>query len=148
MHRLDEKVNEYLENFKQNSIEETQAFIHRIRTEVSINKTILWVLALKEKRKFMGTICLWNIEKEKHKAEIGYTICTEFQRKGYMNEAIDKVVDFAFNKMHLIKIEAFTHKENKRSINLLLKNKFILHKINDQAFENNRLSFIRTNEPI
>ena len=62
-HRNDETVNTYLDDFRQGSIEETRAFINRINREVAANKTILWTVTLKDKNKFMGTICLWNISK-------------------------------------------------------------------------------------
>jgi ribosomal-protein-alanine N-acetyltransferase len=38
-----------------------------------------------------------------------------------MNEALVKVIDFGFNKMKLRTIEAFTHENNDRSIQLLLR---------------------------
>jgi ribosomal-protein-alanine N-acetyltransferase len=125
-HRSDDRVNKYLEDFRHISIEQTQAFIDRVQKEVRNNKTILWVITQKGHNKFLGTVCLWNISKEDDKAETGYTLDPEFQGKGYMTEALTKVMDFGFSKMKLKTIEAYTHKDNKSSIQLLLKNKFKL----------------------
>ncbi len=144
-HRSDDRVNTYLEDFRHTSINQTQAFIQRIQKEVADNKTILWVITQKGNNKFLGTICLWNISKTDEKAETGYTLDPEFQRMGYMNEALVKIIDFGFNKMKLKTIEAYTHKDNKSSIRLLLKNKFKLETARKTEKENKRIIFTLIN---
>lgn len=147
-HRSDDSVNTYLENFRHTSIEQTQAFIQRIQKEIAENKTILWVVTQKGHNKFLGTICLFNISKTDDKAETGYTLDPEFQRIGYMNEALVKIIDFGFNTMKLKIIEAYTHKDNQGSIRLLLKNKFTLETTRKAEKEkgNNRIIFTLMNE--
>jgi len=39
-----------------------------------------------------------------------------------MNEALQGVIKFAFSSLHLGSIDAYTHKDNIDSINLLVKN--------------------------
>jgi ribosomal-protein-alanine N-acetyltransferase len=145
-HRSDDRVNTYLKDFRHTSIEQTQAFIDRIQKEVANNKTILWVITQKGHNKFIGTICLWNISKNEYKAETGYTLDPEFQRMGYMNEALVKVIDFGFNKMKLKTIEAFTHENNESSIKLLLRNKFKQGTTPKTEVGNNRIFFSLTSE--
>lgn len=123
-HRSDDTVNIYLENFRHISMEETYAFITRVQNEITIGKTILWVITEKDNNKFIGTVCFWNISKEESKAETGYTLVSEFHKKGYMHEALSKIIDFGFNTMKLERIEAYTHENNEASSKLLLKNKF------------------------
>ena len=123
-HRSDDRVNKYLEDFRHASIEQTHAFIARVQNEVANHKTILWVITEKGKNKFLGTVCLWNISPKDHKAETGYTLDPQFHGKRYMHEALEKVIDFGFNTMKLRTIEAYTHKDNNPSIQLLLRNKF------------------------
>ena len=74
-----------------------------------------------------------DVEKEKdiavfstedNKCEIGFELLTTFQGEGIMKEAIEKVIDYAFEKMQFQKIEAFTHKNNQSSIKLLEKFNF------------------------
>ena len=43
-----------------------------------------------------------------------------------MNEAMKTILDFGFKTLNFQKIEAFTHKNNKPSKRLLLKNNFKL----------------------
>lgn len=143
--RNDDIVNIYLENFRHESIEHTYAMILRVQSEIRIGTSILWILTEKGKNKFMGTICLWNISVEEEKAEAGYILNPEYHRKGYMNEALIKVLDFGFNKMKLKMIDAYTHEKNEGSIKLLLKNKFIQEKPQKEA-GSNRVYFWLSNE--
>ncbi len=46
---------------------------------------------------------------------------TSFQGQGIMQEAAEKVIDYAFQTLQFEKIVAFTHKENLKSIQLLKK---------------------------
>src|ERR1700741_1628859 len=123
-HRLDDIVNTYLEDFRHSDIEQTQAFIERVNNEITLGKTILWVLTEKGNNRFIGTVCLWNISKDELKAETGYSLVTEFHKMGYMDEALKKAIDFGFNVMNLKTIEAYTHENNQPSIKLLTRNNF------------------------
>ena len=49
---------------------------------------------------------------------------TNFQGQGIMREAVEKVIDYAFNTIKVKKIEAFLHGDNQRSIKLLEKLSF------------------------
>lgn len=145
-HRSDDSVNTHLVDFRHSSIEQTQAFIDRVQKEIAIGKTILWVITEKGNDTFIGTICLWNILKDEMKAETGYTLVSKFHRKGYMTEALTKVIDFGFNTMKLKTIEAYTHKDNKGSIQVLTKNNFKLKTDAEMPNENNRIIFSLTNK--
>jgi len=123
-HRLKEKVNTHLENFPHKSIDETKAFIERIQSNVAANNTIFWIINEKGSDTFIGSICLWNIDKETEKGETGYTLEPEFHSKGYMTEALEKIIDYGFNTIQLKTIEAYTSKNNIGSIKVLTKNNF------------------------
>ncbi|GAB3907742.1 hypothetical protein GCM10028803_42040 [Larkinella knui] len=47
-----------------------------------------------------------------------------FQGRGIMKEALEKVIDYAFNTLNVAAIEAFVHRENQSSIKLLEKFSF------------------------
>jgi len=72
----------------------------------------------------IGTICLFGFSDENDKCEIGYELLTNFQGQGIMREALEKVIDYAFNTIKVKKIEAFFHRDNQRSIKLLEKLSF------------------------
>lgn len=122
--RSNEGVNKYLERSPAASIDEAQVFIKKINDGIDNNGWIYWAIALKDDDKVIGTICIWNISFEDASGEIGYELKPEFQGRGFMSEAIKKVIDFGFNEMKLKSLEAFTHKENLPSIKLLERNNF------------------------
>lgn len=122
--RSNDGVNKYLERNPAASIDEAQAFIKKINDGIDNNGWIYWAITLKDKDELIGTICIWNISLEEAKGEIGYELMPQFQGRGFMSEAIKKVIDFGFNDLKLKSLEAFTHKENLPSIKLLERNKF------------------------
>jgi ribosomal-protein-alanine N-acetyltransferase len=125
--RTDEAVNKFLDRPKAASIEDAIQFINKINEGIHNNELISWVINFKNHPILMGTIGLWNISRENCTAEIGYELNPEFQGKGIMQEAFPKVISFGFEIMKLRTIEAHTTDDNKRSINLLEKNGFIVN---------------------
>lgn len=51
---------------------------------------------------------------------IGYSISKEYEGKGYMREALNIFVDYAFNEMNLHRLEASTLVDNKKSQKVLI----------------------------
>jgi len=58
------------------------------------------------------------------RAEIGFDLAKEHWGKGFMQEALNPVMEFGFKHMGLVIIEATVEQENDRSIKLLEKLKF------------------------
>lgn len=122
--RTDENVNHYLGREKARSIHDVFAFIHKINEGIAKNESILWVICKPDDATLMGTICLWNFDREKSKAEIGYELLPAFQRKGVLREVMPAVISFAFERIEIHEIEACVHQFNSTSIKLLDKNGF------------------------
>jgi RimJ/RimL family protein N-acetyltransferase len=123
--RSDPQVNRYINRQAPKKIEEAEAFIETVKKGVATGESYYWAITLKENPGLVGTICLWNLSADRKTAELGYELCPSIQGKGIMNEAIGMVIDFAFSE-GFTKLEAFTHRENKASTNLLLKHRFSL----------------------
>lgn len=119
--RSDENINELIDRQKATSIEECEAFISKIIAIQNSGEGITWVITLKDDTELIGTILYWNIVKEDDKAEIGYEMLPQYHGKGFMQEAVLKVIDFGFNTLKLKKIVADTKAVNHRSVNLLEK---------------------------
>src|SRR5688572_8831428 len=122
--RSDETVNYYLERTKAESLNDARDFIEKINAGVENNKTVYWAIIYKSENSLIGTICIYNINIEKAKAEIGYELLPSYQGKGLMQEALHEVLQYASSTLHLKSIEGFTHKQNESSIALLTKNEF------------------------
>ena len=86
---------------------------------------IQWGISLKEKDEIIGTLGYHRIEKEHYRAEVGYLLHPDHWKTGIMSEALNKIIDYGFNKMNLHSIEAIINPENMASRNLLLKTGFI-----------------------
>lgn len=121
--RSDKTVNQYVQRPQPKSIEDAIAFMNNINTGIQNNEWIYWVIALKDHPQMIGTIILWNIADDQKKAEVGYDLKPTFYRKGIMNEALEAVLQFAF-QLGLEKIEAYTQWNNTASVKLLKKNSF------------------------
>jgi [ribosomal protein S5]-alanine N-acetyltransferase len=118
--RTDEKVNQYLDRQIASSIDDVVAFIQKIND----NESFYWVICKHDNASLMGTICLFNIDTEKSKAEIGYELLPAFQGKGVLREVMPAVIGFAFEIIGIREIEACVHQSNLTSIKLLDKNGF------------------------
>jgi ribosomal-protein-alanine N-acetyltransferase len=122
--RSDEDVNKYLDREKAENKENADQFINKIDQLVGENKSMFWAISFKNDPRLIGTICVWNISEEKNSVEIGYEMLPTYHGKGIMNEAMQAVIQFAFEKMGANVIEAVFHPENSRCLALLQKNNF------------------------
>jgi len=119
--RSDGEINKYLNRQVSNTIEDARNFIKKVNENIKKNDSLYWAITLGDRNILVGTICLFNFSNENGKCEIGYELLTNFQGQGIMKEAAEKVIDYAFNTIKVQKIEAFLHRDNQRSINLLEK---------------------------
>ena len=117
--RSDDIVNQFLYRPKSITVAEASAFIDKVNIGIVNHEWVYWAITEEDENKLVGTICLWNIEKEKRLAEIGYELSSSYQGKGLMKEAIPSVIDFGFNVIKLDVIVALVNPKNKRSITLL-----------------------------
>ena len=122
--RSDETVNKFLTRDQYKTLGEAGAFINKINRGISNNEWIYWGIALKEDNKLVGTICLWHIQPENYRAEIGYELHPDFWGKGIMREAMTTIIEYAFETMKLHTLEADTDPDNFQSVLLLEKNGF------------------------
>ena len=118
--RSDSEINKYLDRQISKTIDDARNFINKIIKSDSL----YWAITLSDKNILVGTICLFSFSDENDKCEIGYELLTNFQGQGIMKEAVEKVIDYAFNTIKVQKIEAFFHRENQSSIKLLEKFSF------------------------
>lgn len=122
--RSDPIVNRYVVRPPVSDIEDGIRFIHRINTSVAEGDCLYWAVVPKQSEELIGTICLWNWNHQYKHAEIGFELMPHWQGKGYMHEAVGKVLPYAFDELHFNKIEAWIHQENKAAIKLVVKNGF------------------------
>ena len=103
--RSNADVMKYIDRERAKSVKDAEEFIKKIINDILSNDAIIWSIDLKENPgKLIGTICLWQFQKEHFRAETGYVLHPDHWRKGYMKEALEKVLDFGFDTLKLSRI--------------------------------------------
>ncbi|RNC86384.1 MAG: N-acetyltransferase [Winogradskyella sp.] len=64
---------------------------------------------------FAGIISLKDTDMQNKKTEIGYWLSQDFQGKGIVSKSVETLCDFAFNEMHLNRIQIKCAVENVKS---------------------------------
>ena len=123
--RSSEEVMQYIARPICKTIDDAIGLIDVIDKLIADNDGITWCICLKNSDKYIGSIGFWRIEKENHRAEIGYLLNPAYQGRGLMQEAVMAVIGYGFKVIKLHSIQANVQPQNTASINLLLKNNFV-----------------------
>lgn len=88
--------------------------------EAAANGTALTLaIRVADTREMIGTCLLFAIEKQSARGEIGYNLSRHAQGRGYMTEAMQRLIDFAFHDLQLRRLEAEIDPRNTASTRLL-----------------------------
>jgi ribosomal-protein-alanine N-acetyltransferase len=117
--RSNADINRFIGRSNEQTVEAVNQFIQDRRSDVRNGKGVYWAIELKDNPGLIGTICFWNFDYDTATAEIGYELLPTHQGKGIMREAIEKVISFGFNDIHLETITACPMPQNERSVKLL-----------------------------
>lgn len=124
--RSDEQVMQYIDKERARTIDDAEIFINRVSSLLTTNDGITWAIVLKEDPEtLIGSIGLWRLIKEHHRAEIGYMLNPVYWKKGIMKEALVPVIEFGFNRINLHSIEAHINPENEASAAILTSTGFV-----------------------
>ena len=123
--RSDPQMMKYVDRAPAKSLEDAAGFLGRLRAALLTNDGITWGITLRNAHKIIGNIGLWRIDKEHHRAELGYVLHPVHQSKGYASEAMKAVLHYGFNTMKLHSVEANVNPDNAASIKLLERAGFI-----------------------
>ena len=93
-----------------------------------------WVVILKSENRIIGHIMLKGYPNEQGEVNIGYYMQEHYREKGYMSEAINKLIRWIFSNSDVKYIVADTLKTNTTSQNLLKKIGMKLYKEDDECF--------------
>ena len=118
--------------------------IAMIDSKLEQNEGINWAITLKGNPKMIGIIGHYRIQPTNYRSEIGYMLLPEYNGRGLISEAVNKVLDFGFNEMQLHSIEGIIDPENHASEKVLQKNGFVkeAHFIEHLYYENRFLDTV------
>lgn len=100
------------------------AHIKTINDKIEENSDINWAVTEKNSDKCIGIIGFYRTQPEHFRTEIGYMILPEYWGKGYVTEAVNTLLNFAFNTLNFHSIEAVIDSRHKSSERVLQKNGF------------------------
>jgi ribosomal-protein-alanine N-acetyltransferase len=130
--RSDAAVAQYIDRKLAENTNEIIDFLEKIRSNIEEKRSYLWLLTLKADQKPIGSVCLWNLSEDGLMAELGYEMLPDYHGKGYMQEAVEQVLEYGFKVLHLHKIEAWCHLSNLPSLALLHRCRFQLDRVEQE----------------
>lgn len=114
--------NELTMNFlgRANTLEEVESYVDNQSNQDHLNFSGNYSVVLKEENKVIGQFGL-EINPKHSKASMSYLFNSNYWNNGYAIECAKYMVDFAFNKINLNRIEADCIEENESSIKIFKK---------------------------
>lgn len=102
------------------TLEGTQARISSMEETMRDQQALHLLLRLPDSRRIVGECGFTNIVRGPFQAcHLGFSLCSEFQGKGFMEEGLRCAIGFVFEKMGLHRVMANYRPENERSQRLL-----------------------------
>jgi len=122
-------VSTYEAHLRMKNISEVEDYIRfHVENAKSSNRThYYYVIELQETREFIGSIGYAFVEETNINGingsvhELEYYLLEEHWNKGYMTEALRKIISSAFEKTKILKIFAQCHKTNPKSEKVMIK---------------------------
>jgi ribosomal-protein-alanine N-acetyltransferase len=124
--RSNEQVMRYIDKEKTKSVEEAKERIRSYHQDLKNTDGVQWAICYREQpQNMIGVIGFFRMEKEHFRGEVGYLLMPDHHRKGLMQEALQRVIQYGFEDMGLHSIEAQVNTGNEASIALLEKCGFV-----------------------
>lgn len=101
------------------SLEETKEQMKWFADLEKSGSGIWWAITSAGDNIFFGATGLNNLTQEHRKAELGFWLLPEFQKKGIIRESVPLVLKYAFEVLNLHRIEALVETENTNSAKAL-----------------------------
>lgn len=95
------------------------AMLARDREGFTRGEAIRWALRLRGDAALLGVATLFRFSAQNLRAETGYILRRSHWGRGYMSEAMDAILDYAFGPMGLLRVEADTDPRNTASVAML-----------------------------
>ena len=116
---------------------QAENIVQHFKNNFDIKRGLRWAIINNQDNRFVGTIGLNNLSLGMKKAEVGFEIHPDFWRSGITSEALQAILDYAFEELDLHRMGAVTFLANDASIGLLKKQGFLEEgKLRSYLFQN------------
>jgi len=112
----DPKVMRWWSTPPMSDISQAKKLIADIHEGFRTRRAFQWGIVRIEDDRIAGTCTIFAINESQGRAEIGYVLGHEHWGRGYMKEALTTLVDFAFGKLALRRLEADVDPRNGSSL--------------------------------
>lgn len=92
--------------------------------EAKQGDAVRWVICDRMASGALGYVGIFRWSQRNRYAELGYVLARERWGQGLMGEVLPALIEFAFTRMRLHRLEALVDPENKASVRLLQQNGF------------------------
>ena len=103
------------------TIGQTRGYLRYILRQYRNGDPSSYGIVLKDTGHVIGTIGFMWLNTENRSAEVGYSLAREYWNQGFMTEALRAVLDLAFRKLNLHRVEAQHETDNPASGRVMLK---------------------------
>ena len=114
-----DEVTRYLPYESWKGMADAESWHDRALARLANREAVQFVMAHRESGSVIGTCLLFHFDEVSGRAEVGYVLAQAFWGAGYMLEAMEALVAFAFEQMGLRRLEAELDPRNSGSSRLL-----------------------------
>ena len=120
----DRVVMRYWDGAPMTSLDDAMRYIDHIHHGFRRRELFQWGIADSTTNTVLGTCTLIHLSTIHQRAEIGFALRQDRWGQGLGSEAVTRVIEFAFDTLHLHRLEADVDPRNERSIRLLERHGF------------------------
>ena len=103
------------------SIHQTRAYLRYVLRQYKLGAPSSMCIVEKASGKVIGTIGFMWIQPENRSCEVGYSLSRAHWNRGYMTEALEALLEFGFQDLHMNRIEAQHEVDNPASGRVMAK---------------------------
>lgn len=116
--RTQPDVMRYLGRTAPATVQEVEDIVRMMRARIDRLESIAFAVTVRGDDRLVGIVVLLKIDRQNATGEIGYELHRDLWGRGLVREAIDKLVDHAFEALKLHRLEIRTDPANGRSIRI------------------------------
>jgi len=121
----DSEVTRYWSRLPMTHLAQARTLLRQIRERYRSGEGMQLGIERKGDGVLIGTCTLFHFMGQNRRAELGYVLGSPYWRQGYMHEALQRLLAYAFDDLGLIRLEADIDPRNESSERTLLRLGFV-----------------------
>lgn len=99
--------------------DEAAQLVTEIQRLFADRRLFQWGVERRDDRRIIGTVTLASLDASNRRCEVGFILASDVWRQGYMREALRVALDFAFDELGMMRVEADVDPHNAASLGIL-----------------------------